>query len=97
MIAEAAIVEQLDIPDIFQRVPEVPKALPLATAKWKIGNPEVYHAPVGFSRNPVNPVHSRGNEAYYSYDGGWKDGKMHGAGKHHCTKIPMRIRTRLLI
>jgi hypothetical protein len=75
-------VEIIDVPDVFQRLPEKPKALPLVTAKWKIGHPEIYNAPVGFSKNPANPMKSLGHEVYYSYDGDWENGKMHGFGMY---------------
>jgi hypothetical protein len=54
----------------------------LKTEKWKIGTREHLHAPVGFSANPGVIFHSLGLETFYSYDGNWKDGKMHGMGTY---------------
>lgn len=54
----------------------------LQTDKWKIGQTELHHAPVGLSKNPVQPFKSLDNEKFYSYDGDWKDGKMHGLGTY---------------
>lgn len=59
------------------RKSKIPK---LTTEKWKIGHPEVYKPPVGFASNPKEPYNSLGNEIYFSYDGNWKAGKMHGRG-----------------
>lgn len=57
----------------------VPK---LQTEKWKIGREDTYQAPVGLARNPAQPFNSLGNEAFYSYDGHWRKGQMHGEGKY---------------
>jgi len=62
---------------IAQRRAFLPK---ITTEKWKIGHPEIYNAPVGFARNPQEPYNSLGNETYFSYDGLWKKGKLHGKG-----------------
>jgi hypothetical protein len=59
------------------RKSKIPK---VTTEKWKIGHPEVYKPPVGFAKNPKEPFNSLGNEIYFSYDGTWKAGKMHGKG-----------------
>eukprot|EP01038_Epipyxis_sp_PR26KG_P006890 gene6890-9440_t len=60
-------------------VQKLPK---LMTEQWKIGRVEKYNAPVGFSTNIHQPLHSLGNEIYYPYDGYWKNGKMDGLGKY---------------
>ena len=54
--------------------------MPITTPAWKIEKIDVYNAPVGFAPNPADKFHSMGNEAYYSYDGSWKNGKMEGNG-----------------
>ena len=58
------------------------KRPPLMTAPWKVGLADVTNPPVGFSKNPTQPVRSEGNEAFYSYDGTWEHGRMHGFGKY---------------
>jgi hypothetical protein len=55
---------------------------PLTTAPWKVGMKEVYNPPVGFARTPGNVLRSEGREGFYSYNGEWKDGKMHGEGEY---------------
>lgn len=52
----------------------------LLTDKWKIGFATSMKAPIGLAKNPTGQYNSLGNEYYYSYDGEWKDGKMHGEG-----------------
>jgi len=54
----------------------------LITDKWKIGYVEHFNAPVGLAPNPARPFNSLGHEYYYSYDGEWKKGKMHGKGTY---------------
>ena len=41
------------------------------------------HAPVGLANNPkVLPIRSEGNENFFSYDGQWTKGQMHGFGTY---------------
>ena len=54
----------------------------LRTEKWKIGYVPHYNPPVGLADNPARAFNSMGNEYYYSYDGEWKNGRMHGKGKY---------------
>mmetsp|Transcript_12564 Transcript_12564/g.18978 ORF Transcript_12564/g.18978 Transcript_12564/m.18978 type:complete len:500 (+) Transcript_12564:91-1590(+) len=56
------------------------KKKPITTERWKVGVKENYQAPVGFARAPGNILNSEGRESYYSYDGEWKAGMMHGEG-----------------
>ena len=58
------------------------KVQPITTEMWKVGNKEVYNPPVGFARDPGLVFNSEGREAYYSYDGEWKNGMMDGEGKY---------------
>ena len=71
-----------NMPDIFEDITKNLVAPIISTAKWKIGHTELYNPPVGLASNPAQPFKSQGNEAYYAYDGEWKDGKMHGLGKY---------------
>ena len=43
---------------------------------------ESFYAPVGFANNPAGVIKSEGNEKYYSYDGSWEKGQMHGYGHY---------------
>ena len=54
----------------------------LTTAAHNLQLAESYHAPVGFANNPARTIKSEGNEKYYSYDGSWEKGKMHGYGHY---------------
>lgn len=54
----------------------------LVTHKWKVGQNEKHNAPVGLAQNPTQPFKSYDNEKYFSYDGQWKDGKLHGIGTY---------------
>eukprot|EP00596_Hydrurales_sp_CCMP1899_P002142 CAMPEP_0119038418 /NCGR_PEP_ID=MMETSP1177-20130426/7355_1 /TAXON_ID=2985 /ORGANISM="Ochromonas sp, Strain CCMP1899" /LENGTH=481 /DNA_ID=CAMNT_0007001005 /DNA_START=733 /DNA_END=2178 /DNA_ORIENTATION=- len=78
------IEEIIDQIDVFQKEKDdlLLRRLPLITPKWKLGEIEDYNAPVGFAKNPRKGYHSLGNEGYYSYDGEWKNGKMHGLGSY---------------
>lgn len=58
------------------------KKQPLTTAPWKVGVKDVYNPPVGFAKTPGNVLRSEGREGYYSYNGEWKDGMMHGEGEY---------------
>ena len=58
------------------------KQQPLTTAVWKVGTKEKYSAPVGFAPAPGDLLNSEGRESYYSYDGEWKNGLMHGEGTY---------------
>lgn len=73
----AVVVEPTEEELIARRKAQIPK---ITTEKWKIGHSEVYKPPVGFAANPKEPYNSLGNEIYFSYDGLWKAGKMHGRG-----------------
>jgi len=70
------------VPDIFENITDGLKAPPLRTEVWNLEKAELVSAPMGFSKNPEQPFASWGNEIFYSYDGQWKDGKMHGYGKY---------------
>ena len=52
----------------------------ITTPYFRIGLKEHYNPPVGFSKAPRGSLNSEGNEQYYSYDGAWLNGKMHGWG-----------------
>lgn len=52
----------------------------ITTPYFRIGLKEHYNPPVGFSKAPKGSLNSEGNEQYYSYDGTWQNGKMHGWG-----------------
>jgi hypothetical protein len=54
----------------------------LTTEPWKVGMKDVYNPPVGFAKTPGNVLRSEGREGYYSYNGEWKDGMMHGEGEY---------------
>jgi hypothetical protein len=70
------------VPNIFENITDDLKAPPLRTEAWNLDKAEYLSAPMGFSRNPTQPFASWGNEIFFSYDGQWKDGKMHGHGKY---------------
>jgi len=58
---------------------------PLTTQRHNLKEVEREWAPVGLANNPVGGeanLKSEGNEKYYSYDGEWLKGKMHGYGKY---------------
>mmetsp|Transcript_1233 Transcript_1233/g.3681 ORF Transcript_1233/g.3681 Transcript_1233/m.3681 type:complete len:363 (-) Transcript_1233:25-1113(-) len=59
-----------------------PKIKPLVTPKWVIGYKQDEHGPPGLAPPRNGVLNSEGNEHFYSYDGLWKDGKMHGAGTY---------------
>eukprot|EP01032_Pedospumella_encystans_P020483 gene20483-23267_t len=54
----------------------------LRTEKWKIGYVPHHNPPVGLADNPARAFNSLGNEYFYSYDGEWKNGRMHGNGTY---------------
>eukprot|EP00981_Chlorochromonas_danica_P008995 scaffold2392_cov166-Ochromonas_danica.AAC.11 len=59
------------------------RALPkLTTDPWRIGKEEVTYGPVGLANDPSPPSNSLGNEGFYSYNGEWKQGLMHGRGTY---------------
>jgi hypothetical protein len=58
------------------------KTQPLTTEKWKVGKKHLYNPPVGFAKAPGEVFNSEGREAYYSYDGEWQNGMMHGEGRY---------------
>lgn len=70
------------VPNIFENITDDLKAPPLRTEVWNLDKADYQPAPMGFSKNPTQPVASWGNEVFFSYDGQWKDGKMHGHGKY---------------
>eukprot|EP01041_Mallomonas_annulata_P007490 gene7490-15329_t len=78
-IAEKEAAKKL-IPDVYDREPI--RALPLTTPAWNVGDKEHTPAPVGFADAPAPLRNSLGNELYYSYNGDWKDGMMHGRGTY---------------
>ena len=53
---------EMNVPQVFNRGKEMLKALPLTTPAWKLDKKEKYNAPVGFSKNPIDPTHSMGKE-----------------------------------
>jgi len=55
---------------------------PLVTPKWVIGYKKEEHGPPGLAPPRNGVLNSEGNEHYYSYDGLWQDGKMHGGGRY---------------
>jgi len=62
---------------------DILNAKPLITTdKWNLERMQLHNAPVGLAQNPVQPVHSLGNEQYFSYNGQWKLGRMHGFGTY---------------
>ena len=48
-----------------------------------IGYKPRVNGPVGIAPEPGNILNSKGNQRYYSYDGEWKNGKMHGRGTYY--------------
>jgi|MDTB01.2.fsa_nt_gb hypothetical protein len=71
------------VPDIFENITDTLTVPPLRTAKHNIGFADINNAPVGLANNPkVLPIRSEGNENFFSYDGQWTRGKMHGHGTY---------------
>lgn len=57
----------------------------LTTLQHNLKEKEREWAPIGLANNPTGGkanLKSEGNEKYYSYDGEWLKGKMHGYGKY---------------
>ena len=54
----------------------------ITTGVHNLGWVEVDSAPPGFAENPAPLPNSRGNEKFYSYDGSWKSGQLHGYGTY---------------
>lgn len=80
---EEEAADHVHVPDIFENITDTLTIPPLRTAKHDIGFADVNNAPVGLANNPkVLPIRSEGNENYYSYDGQWTKGQMHGYGKY---------------
>ena len=52
----------------------------LVTPQWALERMALAPNPVGLSQNPIQPLHSLGNEKHFSYNGLWKMGKMNGKG-----------------
>lgn len=74
------IEEYVKVPDIFDNVTADIKVPVISTSVDKIGQEDEYHPPVGFSRNPAQPLRSYGREIFFAYDGAWSRGKMEGRG-----------------
>jgi hypothetical protein len=74
------IEEYVKVPDIFDNVTGDIKVPVISTHIDKIGQEEKYHPPVGFSKNPEQPLKSYGREIFFAYDGEWSKGKMEGRG-----------------
>jgi hypothetical protein len=55
---------------------------PLTTELFNVGLKVPYNPPVGFAKDPADTFNSEGNEIFFSYDGTWKHGKLHGHGKY---------------
>ena len=70
------------VPNIFDDITSGLTNPVLTTQKWKVGYEPRYNPPVGMAPNPGKLFRSQGNEAYFAYDGEWKDGKMHGYGRY---------------
>lgn len=54
----------------------------LRTAKATIGYKADLFGPPGLAPPRTGVLNSEGNEQFYSYDGHWKDGRMHGFGRY---------------
>ena len=54
----------------------------LRTPSWKIGYKPPVHGPPGLAPPLPYVLNSEGNEKFFSYDGDWKNGKMHGGGTY---------------
>ena len=74
------IEEYVKVPDIFENVTNDLKKPSIGTNIDKIGFEPQYLPPVGFSRNPTQPLRSYGNDMFFAYDGEWSEGKMSGFG-----------------
>lgn len=70
------------VPDIFDDITSGLTNPILTTATWKVGYEPKYNPPVGMAPNPGKLFCSQGNEAYFAYDGEWKNGMMHGFGRY---------------
>ena len=68
------------VPDIFENITDTLTVPPLRTAKHNIGYADVNHAPMTRNNPKVLPIRSEGNENFFSYDGQWSRGQMHGFG-----------------
>ncbi len=82
-IQQKKVEGEVVIPDIFENITDKLENPALTTHKHTIGFADVYNAPVGLAKNPaVMPIRSEGNEVFFSYDGQWTKGKMHGYGTY---------------
>ena len=54
----------------------------ITTDVHSIGYKPIQSAPPGFAEDPVPLSNSYGHEAFYSYDGSWRVGKMDGSGRY---------------
>ncbi|KAH8099163.1 hypothetical protein JL720_2144 [Aureococcus anophagefferens] len=55
---------------------------PLVTPKWVIGYKKEQFGPPGLAPPRNGVLNSEGNEHFYSYDGLWEAGRMHGFGRY---------------
>ncbi len=70
-------------PDLFDKHVTDDIAKPqIMTDAHNIGLRDNDKGPVGFASDPAQIYNSEGREIYYSYDGGWKGGLMHGYGTY---------------
>jgi hypothetical protein len=82
-ITKEEVKDHVEIPDIFENITDGLTKPKLMTSKHNIGFADLYHAPVGLAANPkVLPLRSEGHEQFFSYDGQWTKGKMHGWGTY---------------
>jgi hypothetical protein len=73
------ITDEVKVPNIFGQLTSDLKTHTIKDIA-PIAHEDIYHPPVGFAKNPEQPSRSYGNEIYYTYDGEWWKGKMHGNG-----------------
>ena len=71
-----------NVPDIFSDNTKDLKRPTISTELWKIGYADTKIAPIGLKEDPGKIYRSRGNEKFFSYDGEWEKGRMHGDGRY---------------
>lgn len=71
-----------NVPDIFADNTKDLKKPQISTELWKIGFADTKIAPIGLKEDPGKIYKSRGNEKFFSYDGEWDKGRMHGDGRY---------------
>ncbi|RYH05375.1 hypothetical protein EON65_44875, partial [archaeon] len=54
----------------------------LTTEPWQIGHTDREDGPVGCAPNPAQPLHSLGNEQFFSFQGQWRAGYPEGTGRY---------------